>query len=144
MNDTNREAEIRERERAATGGPWKASGCAIFSEHPTEDLAIYDEGGHTEADAAFIAHAREDIPYLLSALDSEREAQLAAEALLKFDGGHLDGMFGETASCSYVEAWNPRNRVCTCGYFKAQARWNRARRALPITEDSNKNQEETT
>lgn len=75
--------EIRARERAATPGPWEADGEHVFS---VEGWAVSYTGGFghhvnrlkmTPARAAevqrnnneFIAHAREDIPYLLSEID---------------------------------------------------------------------------
>src|SRR5271166_4910266 len=74
--------EIRERAEAATSGPWVAEispdGTVAMVDHATlrsdevdEPLMIAacDVAGNLENDAAFIAHAREDIPFLLSELD---------------------------------------------------------------------------
>lgn len=71
MNREQRE-EIRARAEAATPGPWKARGA-----YP--HLAIQDEeklftvstnmAARPAADAAFIAHARTDVPALLDEID---------------------------------------------------------------------------
>lgn len=79
---TARLAEIRERVQAATDGPW----LAVAGEGPSDwpivipdgsDLGTYlcaspDDGvrgGHSEADAKFIAAARADVPWLLSEVE---------------------------------------------------------------------------
>jgi hypothetical protein len=46
-------AELRRLAMAATPGPWEASRCSIYN--ADRSMMIYDEGGHSEADAAFIA-----------------------------------------------------------------------------------------
>jgi hypothetical protein len=74
-------AEIRARVEKATPGPWEPvpDGCAACTE--TEwDVDPLEIGCHGMfahfIDADFIAHAREDIPYLLSLL-AERDAEIA-------------------------------------------------------------------
>lgn len=78
------EAEIRAREKAATKGPWIAShrhggvsdnadavgGLGLDIEGPPEP----EENGQfaLAADAQFIAHAREDVPRLLSEIERLR------------------------------------------------------------------------
>ena len=71
---------IEARAKAATPGPWWTrpdygcdNACVYWnSDRPdvingsTESTLIYDEGGHSVADAEFIAHAREDIPALIA------------------------------------------------------------------------------
>jgi hypothetical protein len=65
---------IRERCEKATPGPWRADGRYIETiEGAEEEMAIYDEGGHDELDAEFIAHAREDVPRLLEEIERLRE-----------------------------------------------------------------------
>ncbi len=71
---------VRARLEAVTEGPWTQEmdddgtpGCVIRMGVPNEyggfDGTIYDEGGHDEHDAAFIANARQDIPALLAVAD---------------------------------------------------------------------------
>jgi hypothetical protein len=78
-DDTTRIAAIQARVEAATKGPWRADGHSYT-------IGIYRymlrrDGGVTAADAEFIAHARQDIPWLL-ARDAEHvvaHARLQAE-----------------------------------------------------------------
>ena len=74
---------IRERAERATPGPWQAS--VVAQVHPSGRPAVaschmqISEGGRSplydfKANAAFIAHAREDIPRLLADLDAARRA----------------------------------------------------------------------
>ena len=63
--------EIRQRTEAATPGPWKTVTHEEYStvdvdEQGGENIAMV---GSAIADADFIAHAREDVPYLLSEVD---------------------------------------------------------------------------
>jgi hypothetical protein len=92
-----REREIRERVEKATAGPWRQSesddesgywwfrpnwnlypACVVVS--PSDECAVAatnDDGLSTEQEAwnaAFIAHAREDIPYLLDQLTAFQHA----------------------------------------------------------------------
>ena len=82
--------EIKARAEAATEGPWLAmteetgDGENIYytveakSATPGDYLLdISDTGVHGRADAEFIAHAREDVPRLIAALES-------VEALAEF------------------------------------------------------------
>lgn len=77
---------IKARAAAATKGPWRADpgGCAPYVDAPSDDIAtnVYEMD-----DARFIAHAREDVPRLVAALE-------AVEALCKDkDGGWLESHF---------------------------------------------------
>lgn len=87
MSETERRLrEIQERAEKATEGPWYAHHCGYHKEDPGSACGIatdpredfegyadivgdraYDECHHpmTEEDAQFVAHAREDIPFLL-------------------------------------------------------------------------------
>lgn len=78
MSDSSLEkrlAEIEARVDGAKGAPWVAEGAEIYLgvSFGNEGVAwmqtwtgqIYAEGGHTEDDAEFIAHAREDVPWLI-------------------------------------------------------------------------------
>ena len=79
---TDRVAEIRKREQEASNGPWWYDGRDIFhKKHGTNLDAIIvplPETWHKtqavpDADAEFIAHARDDIPWLLSELAALQE-----------------------------------------------------------------------
>lgn len=71
--------EIRARCEAATPGPWKVISDSVPVRSGAVVSAMYGDGPKINIcsgiplgthDAAFIAHAREDIPYLLDALAS--------------------------------------------------------------------------
>lgn len=75
-HDTDRLAEIRARLVELTDGPWIAeySGetehCVIpHDAHSTREALALVRGYYATADAEFIAHAREDIPFLLDQLE---------------------------------------------------------------------------
>lgn len=91
--------EIREREAAATAGPWQAQeyddhlgdeGCAILAGNGMGQRGIayslpYSWHGQdaVEADAEFIAQAREDVPFLLEQVDTYRAHVEADHAKLE-------------------------------------------------------------
>lgn len=78
--------EIRARVEAATKGPWFLSYPGTSVRAPNGNyLAEYTTGedGGTE-DAEFIAHAREDVPQLLSLLD--RAVELLDECRIESHG----------------------------------------------------------
>lgn len=102
MTDEQRLAEIRSRAEAATPGPWRAglesplaspdAAYRIFAAARGAVLSVarlYHAALPNEANAAFVAHAREDVPYLLALVaDLQRvlgdlcaESDAAAEAL---------------------------------------------------------------
>lgn len=76
-------ASVRARVEAATPGPWKKRlpgwlgpdrhkwGCVFFGPSPDEP---YTTSPLVPADAAFIAHARTDIPALLAVADAAAAA----------------------------------------------------------------------
>lgn len=89
--------EIRKRTEAATEGPWKNDGWDNFNpdtleaccvvEFPKDIVAVFvnadgcdtwEEARSTNAanDADFIAHSREDIPYLLGLVDRLKTAAI--------------------------------------------------------------------
>jgi len=89
MSDMERLAAIRARCEAATPGPWGYDGQhdEITADSPdaedywlivsqcrtAPDTAPRDAFGHQySADFAFIAHAREDVPYLLAEIERLR------------------------------------------------------------------------
>ena len=72
---SNRIEEIKARAEAATPGPWlvhpheSAEGQLVVDEHYDNVAECY-----VPEDATFIAHAREDIPYLLAEVERLRAA----------------------------------------------------------------------
>lgn len=80
-----REQEIREREAAATAGPWgrdAARGPYFHSDSPADQFGIrvgdaqFGRGAQALTDREFAANAREDVPTLLAEIDRLR-AELA-------------------------------------------------------------------
>ncbi len=81
--------QIKARAAKATKGPWRVHSvddtcvtsadhdiCSTCSEAEAEREDGYNiEYERMEADAEFIAHARQDIPDLIAALEAERERQ---------------------------------------------------------------------
>ncbi|MEU1800842.1 hypothetical protein [Streptomyces sp. NPDC019937] len=73
-----REAGIRQRENAATSGPWHVETHAptlsrlVVSEDNTLVIDFGYVGNRTQDDAEFVAHAPEDISALLAELDKAR------------------------------------------------------------------------
>lgn len=68
--------EIRERCEAATPGPWFSHESHNWHKDPPKEYFIITRGMREvvaswveTSDAQFIAHAREDIPWLLAMLD---------------------------------------------------------------------------
>ena len=87
---TDRLTEIRERAEAATPGPWSwlwlhAAGFVAQCDLPPHDITSRDIwlGSETpliaddvsDGDGSFIAHARQDIPFLLDQI-AERDARI--------------------------------------------------------------------
>lgn len=80
----DRTTEIRAREEAATVGPWswvnRDSARPYLAHGPQQGvLGCAALLGPEPADAEFIAHAREDIPFLLDQLEQARTDLAAAE-----------------------------------------------------------------
>lgn len=112
---------IKKRTEAATEGPWKThlvDDTSIVTEDGTDVCTTCDstqaerEDGYNveyermEADAQFIAHARSDIPALLSYIDTlkaEHEAELLefSEFARKRVGDDLMSMTPKEALASY-------------------------------------------
>lgn len=81
--DEARLVEIEARANAATEGPWyqgsEAPQAVVLEAYDADDMVVLwlDESNAPEADAAFIAHARTDVPALIAALRqawAERDA----------------------------------------------------------------------
>ena len=74
MDKATRLDEIRARCEAATPGPWESSlGDIFFGEY-----MLYVECAGTNEDSEFIAHAREDIPFLLGEAERMQKVIIAA------------------------------------------------------------------
>lgn len=102
-------AEIRGREKVATQGPWRAK-CEILEADEcgnataemtyvsTNDKGIcilYGRGhddANTQEDAAFIAHAREDIPALLDEVERLRAENERQKEVISFLGDAAKGL----------------------------------------------------
>jgi hypothetical protein len=76
----DRLAEIQQRADAATEGPWVAHWWGVESES-VDVLVIQDDYESSRQDFEFIAHAREDIPFLLAELS---RYQAAVQAAIRF------------------------------------------------------------
>ena len=103
---TDRIEKIRQRAEAATQGPWRAYGNTVEQENTgchqvvgTELTGVgymaYERLTTKNEDATFIAHAREDIPYLLAEVE-----RLRAALTLACRDGWSDG---ESATTHYIE-----------------------------------------
>lgn len=77
--------EIKARAEAATPEPWRQEGPCVYFGY--EGVEIHDARDHNN-NAAFIAHARTDIPLLISALEAEKKRADEAEALAE----HLEAV----------------------------------------------------
>ena len=75
MVNQGRLREVKEREARATKGPWRLGHHRGFGEEHDvggpdgEDLAGVRGMFYRKADAEFVAHAREDVPWLVGALE---------------------------------------------------------------------------
>ena len=73
----SRLADIRKREQDAQPGPWVRDFVTVTS--PDNEMYLhFSSGGYDatqdELDADFIAHSRQDVPYLLDLIDQQSEA----------------------------------------------------------------------
>lgn len=64
---------IREREKAATKGPWRFNGAFETAEGYFLECAYTEDIGGRDEDIGFILHARQDVPDLLDEVDRLRE-----------------------------------------------------------------------
>lgn len=103
MNE--REQEIRKRVEKARKGPWvmtEEGSDEIYFRNGYFDVAGIPVSLYRQADAVFIAHSREDVPYLLDELDRteadnlrlKREI-LEADLEWKHDLRRLEEVLGE-------------------------------------------------
>lgn len=124
MAEQDRIREIREREAAATDGPWRP--VIQPNWHPFVVMRERSENGgqldtsilRREEDADFIAHSREDVPFLLAAL-ARSEARV--EALVEAGNAMAERLAYEHSECDVsvcsaarnVKAW--REALGTAG-----------------------------
>lgn len=108
MNTDSRLAEIQARVQAATEGPWTADSWEIHS--PTGWIAEscdIDNYPKSAADGAFIANARQDIPFLLA-----RVAELETFAR----GCDGEGcVLPHSSWCIRAREFAAQHSGCTCG-----------------------------
>ena len=99
---TNRIAEIAARCEAATPGPWDDKLTAVYKDETA--IRICGEFYNFDADAFFVAQARQDIPYLLSQLaERDRTIERLREAIASVHKS-LDFADGQRQSCkNYTE-----------------------------------------
>ena len=114
MTAADRLAEIEARIEAATEGPWEANSCDVETVPPF-DLHRFDAMGLTVArcvqdvtDAAFIAHARTDLPATVAALRAVLE--LAYMNAVGSEYEHNEGCDGE-AECPACWAADIRRAI---------------------------------
>lgn len=117
-------AEIREREQDATPGPWACyeptppdpdDGLWVMYETPEDGWVhtiTHGDNCFTEDDAHFVAHARDDIPYLLTRIDAlttERD-DLAARLAGVMEA--VVGRFNDRSAwqCAICLAWSTVSR----------------------------------
>lgn len=105
---------IRARAEAATEGPWHRVGKSIQADVPLSDdgpsttkwnttvvcsVGAWGSGRPTEEDAEFIAHARTDVPALLSIAQAALYRE-GSEDCLQNECDHVEG---EGATCPMVD-----------------------------------------
>ena len=138
----DRMAEIKARCKAATPGAWKHRETADYSEiyAASDPLALV---GSSTDDAEFIAHAREDIPYLLEQLEeAQRETERLREAHLWIP---VDVMLPDNEKHDWVLAqvvedngfrWLPRvmeYRERLSDWYDSELGWMKEERNKPFT-----------
>lgn len=86
-------AEIVQRMSRAVPPPWLNDGCEIKSQPYYKDnhMIIYDEGGHTEEDAAFIAHSRQDMDDLCADRETFLRLLHDSEGIDAYQNGYVAG-----------------------------------------------------
>lgn len=88
-------AEIRGREKVATQGPWGNMLALVISGEKDIAVAQYSRGvtrDEQRANAAFIAHAREDIPTLLDEVERLRAENERQKEVISFLGDAAKGL----------------------------------------------------
>jgi hypothetical protein len=112
MLSDERLREIEEREKAATQGPWELTmwvGGFVFDTHNSryEPPSIKDKNGEPvgrHASFNFIAHARQDIPDLLTEVRRLRGRLKLAEGVVEAAKEML--LFGKVCDCEWEDGEN--------------------------------------
>jgi hypothetical protein len=85
MTTEQRIEQIKERAERATAGPWTQEECGgqsivvnpvkivLFAGRQSQDIAHDTSAQQIECNADFIAHAREDVPFLLQQIEELKE-----------------------------------------------------------------------
>lgn len=137
MNNNQRIAEIEKRAQTATRGPWevekyyhdepydeyiKSAAIIVHKDESNYTITRNDWSNPLEADLNFIAHAREDIPYLLAQLaESQRRADAAVEDMKRING--LD-MRSELEMCRFCKFGVDKHcRKCDFGKMTNNFEW---------------------
>ena len=110
--------DIDELERllaVATDGPWRqpwgVDDPTIYA--ADDDFLIYDEGGHTGADAALIVAARNSLPAILTEIRELRAENARLREAMKGPLAWLERWAVHVGNCE-------TNPECTCGLMFAQ------------------------
>lgn len=98
--------EIRERAEAATPGPWITQRFTRVWSQASEEWVVAPYDGTQTQDADFIAHARQDIPDLLAALEEANVIVHWAEGSTGIKSGTVTGgtLVGDWGYGLYVSA----------------------------------------
>lgn len=127
--------EIAERENKATKGPWKDHGvphpaavrilkeaagvssdsCLIYSQ-PRDYGCLPETFNRQLSDAEFIAHSRQDVPWLLALIKKQREA-LEADALADKLFERAEAHREESIACGYDN--DPTGSLAVTESYKA-------------------------
>lgn len=122
----DRIAEIKTRCEAATPGAWKHEEAADYSMiydaqgKASDPLALV--GSNTD-DADFIAHAREDIPYLLEQLEEAQQLAAAAVADLIFVCGTEPSACDGSSICDICAHQEGCKEACCMNATGGLNRW---------------------
>lgn len=123
MTADERLAAIRAREQAATEGPWVRwhdqeripgwDGFIVIGDGAAEGEECNPTAKvYTEDDAAFIGHAREDVPWLLDQLTEARACLARVDAALDT----LEGYGGPDTHDAYLQIRRASTATCEkCG-----------------------------
>jgi len=146
-NPADRLAEIAQREQHATKGPWKSDGeeepqvyagaCQLCSVLAGECVRVseFDKfRSLRRRNAEFIAHAREDIPWLLAELRTLQQQLARYQQFIVAHGECHSEYCGDDPSLprdKRMKFINKHREICTCG---AEAIHTEAQRAALTAE----------
>lgn len=114
LTQAERIAAIKERLAASSAGPWRACGderggcqcCLIYGEKAIVAKSTYNEGDEEEQpgrveDASFIAHAHQDVPWLLALVETD-VARAEGEEASRWAADELERLRAENARLRVV------------------------------------------